>query len=164
MSGSSEKPVIYAVNVGEDNPSTALRFAQDGTKKVLFFCAKLEEEIAQLPKIEQKEFMNVYGLNSSGLDRIITECFHRLGLISFLTAGKIEVKAWPLPAGSTAVRAAGVIHSDFEKLFIRAEIIEWQKLAAAGSWLEAKEKGWVRTEGRDYSIKDGEVCNFLIGK
>ena len=167
-----EKPVIYAVNVGEEklqtlsaaNPSTALRFAQDGTKKVLFFCAKIEEEIAQLPKIEQKEFMNVYGLETSGLDRIITECFHRLGLISFFTAGKIEVKAWPIKKGSTAPRAAGTIHSDFEKLFIRAEIIEWEKMRQAGSWQEAKEKGWVRTEGRDYLIKDGDVCNFLIGK
>ncbi|MEK7110964.1 MAG: DUF933 domain-containing protein, partial [Patescibacteria group bacterium] len=129
-----------------------------------YFCAKIEEEIAQLPKIEQKEFMKVYGMETSGLDRIITECFHRLGLISFLTAGKIEVKAWPIKKGSTAPQAAGTIHSDFEKLFIRAEIIEWEKMCEAGNWPEAKEKGWVRTEGRDYVMKDGEVCNFLIGK
>ena len=108
--------------------------------------------------------MKVYGMETSGLDRIITECFHRLGLISFLTAGKIEVKAWPIKKGSTAPQAAGTIHSDFEKLFIRAEIIEWEKMCEAGNWPEAKEKGWVRTEGRDYVMKDGEVCNFLIGK
>jgi ribosome-binding ATPase YchF (GTP1/OBG family) len=171
----ADKPVIYAVNVGEDklpsvfnsaslDPSTSPPAGRSARDDKLFFCAKIEEEIAQLPKIEQKEFMKVYGMETSGLDRIITECFHRLGLISFLTAGKIEVKAWPIKKGSTAPQAAGTIHSDFEKLFIRAEIIEWEKMVEAGSWPEAKEKGWVRTEGRDYVMKDGEVCNFLIGK
>lgn len=168
----ADKPVIYAVNVGEEKFSgeskgetlrpQGLTFSDKPDP--LFFCAKLEEEIAQLSKIEQKEFMKVYGMETSGLDRIITECFHRLGLISFLTAGKIEVKAWPIKKGSTAPQAAGTIHSDFEKLFIRAEIIEWNKMCEAGSWPKAKEQGWVRTEGRDYVMKDGEVCNFLIGK
>ena len=171
----SKKPVIYAVNINEDklpsvfnsaslDPSTSPPAGGSARDDKLFFCAKIEEEIAQLPKIEQKEFMKVYGMETSGLDRIITECFHRLGLISFLTAGKIEVKAWPVKKGSTAPQAAGTIHSDFEKLFIRAEIIEWEKMCEAGNWPEAKEKGWVRTEGRDYVMKDGEVCNFLIGK
>ena len=185
----ADKPVIYAVNVTEEKFSSVIlsdppaggkskdpasgandlnRFARpldsargDG---MFYFCAKIEEEIAQLPKIEQKEFMKVYGMETSGLDRIITECFHRLGLISFITSGKIEVKAWPIKKDATAPQAAGTIHSDFEKLFIRAEIIEWEKMCGAGSWAEAKEKGWVRTEGREYVMKDGEVCNFLIGK
>ena len=105
-----DKPVIYAVNVGEDRLAETINkgLALPGQgqalsdKTVLFFSAKIEEEIAQLPKNEQKEFMKVYGMETSGLDRIITECFHRLGLISFLTAGKIEVKAWPIKKGSTA--------------------------------------------------------------
>ncbi len=173
-----DKPVIYAINISEDKLASVINkglalpeqgqafpnIAKLQGQTLIFFCAKIEEEIAQLPKIEQKEFMKIYGLDSSGLDRIITECFHRLGLISFFTAGKIEVKAWPIKKGSTAPQAAGAIHSDFEKLFIRAEIIEWEKMAEAGSWTEAKEKGWVRTEGREYVMKDGEVCNFLIGK
>lgn len=171
----ADKPVIYAVNVGEDklptivaNPSTRPDYwsglAQDGTKKPLFFCAKLEEEISKLPTNEQKEFMKMYGLKTSGLDRIISECYSLLGLISFFTAGKIEVRAWPARRGSSAPQAAGVIHSDFERLFIRAEVIDWQKLAQAGSWKNAKEKGLVRLEGREYIVADGDVCNFLIGK
>ena len=169
------KPVIYAVNVGEDKLGEFSEQSKGRTLRPqgptfsseqapLYFCAKIEEDIAQLPKIEQKEFLKAYGLESSGLDRIITECFHRLGLISFLTAGKIEVKAWPIKKGATAPQAAGTIHSDFEKLFIRAEVIEWEKMCEAGSWTTAKEKGWVRTEGRDYIVQDGDVCNFLIGK
>ncbi|MBI2309301.1 YchF family ATPase [Candidatus Collierbacteria bacterium] len=204
------KPVIYAMNVGEDKlgefsehlenqrsrdgavpvlgfsdppaGGPVLRSSEfsgspsflDG-KHILYFSAKIEEQIAQLSKIEQKEYLKVYGLETSGLDRIITECFHRLGLISFFTApasakapaeqaGKWEIRAWSVRKNSLAPQAAGVIHSDFEKLFIRTEIIEWQKLAACGSWPEAKEKGLVRTEGRDYVIQDGDVCNFLIGK
>lgn len=168
----ANKPIIYAINVGEDKLSSIVNkgpaLPEQGRafsdKTVLYFCAKLEEEIAQLPKIEQKEFMKVYGMETSGLDRIITECFHRLGLISFFTGGKIEVKAWPIKKGATAPQAAGVIHSDFEKLFIRAEVIQWEKMAETGSWQEAKEKGLVRLEGKDYLIKDGDVCNFLIGK
>ncbi|MBI5356708.1 redox-regulated ATPase YchF [Candidatus Collierbacteria bacterium] len=194
----ANKPVIYAVNVGEeklqnisagyqssvvgsrlqvsqlsvnrsttDKQTTDKQETENGKRKTdnrIFFSAKIEEEITQLPINEQKEFMKVYGMETSGLDRIITECFHKLGLISFLTAGKIEVKAWPIKKGSTAPQAAGTIHSDFEKLFIRAEIIEWEKMVEAGSWAEAKNLGWVRTEGRDYLVKDGEVCNFLIGK
>ncbi len=171
----SDKPVIYAVNVGEDKLEKFLGESKGRTLRTqgptfsngsapLFFSAKIEEEIAQLSKIEQKEFIKIYGMETSGLDRIITECFHRLGLISFFTAGKIEVKAWPVKKGATAPQAAGTIHSDFEKLFIRAEIIEWEKTAEAGSWPEAKEKGWVRIEGKDYVMKDGEVVNFLIGK
>lgn len=168
----ANKPVIYAINMGEDKLSSIVNKGPAllwqgralSNKTSLIFCAKLEEEIAQLPKIEQKEFMKVYGMEISGLDRIITECFHRLGLISFLTTGKIEVKAWPIKKRSTAPQAAGTIHSDFEKLFIRAEIIEWEKMCQARSWPEAKERGWVRTEGRDYIMQDGDVCNFLIGK
>lgn len=167
-----EKPVIYAVNVDEDKLAAivnkGLALPQQGQafsgKPVFYFCAKLEEQISQLPKNEQKEYLKIYGLERSCLDRIIGECFQALGLISFFTAGPKEVRAWPLRRGSAALRASGVIHSDFERLFIRAEIIEWEKLAEAGSWTEAKNRGWVRTEGKEYLIQDGDACNFLIGK
>ena len=165
----SKKPVIYAVNVGEDkliNKGLSLRpQGQSFTDKAVFyFSAKIEEEISKMPKNEQKEYLKIYGLAGSCLDRIIGECFRALGLISFFTTGPKEVRAWPLRRGSTALRASGVIHSDFEKLFIRAEVTGWEKLAAAGSWQAAKEKGLVRIEGKDYLVKDGDVCNFLIGK
>jgi len=163
-----EKPVIYAINISEDklvDKNLQISDVPVSQNRIsICFCAKIEEDIAQLSKNEQKEFLKVYGLETSGLDRIITECFHRLGLISFLTAGKIEIKAWPIKKGATAPQAAGTIHSDFEKLFIRAEVIEWEKMNKAGSWPEAKEKGYVRMEGKDYIMQDGEVCNFLIGK
>jgi ribosome-binding ATPase YchF (GTP1/OBG family) len=159
------KPTIYVVNVQEGSD---LSRRSDPSmlrgKTTLFVCAKIEEEISRLSKSEQKEFLSAYGLERSGLDRIITECFSLLGLISFFTAGKIEVRAWPVKGSSRAPLAAGTIHSDFERLFIRAEIIEWQKLCDAGSWQDAKEQGWIRTEGREYVVQDGEVCNFLIGK
>ena len=166
------KPVIYAVNVGEDKLATiinkGLSLRPQGQsftdKAVFYFSAKIEEEISKMPKNEQKEYLKIYGLTRSCLDRIIGECFRALGLISFFTAGPKEVRAWPLRRGSTALRASGVIHSDFEKLFIRAEVTGWEKLAAAGSWQAAKEKGLVRIEGKDYLVKDGDICNFLIGK
>lgn len=194
ISGSSEKPTIYAINLGEkklqqlqsliggggdarigkrqasdvadDRRQTTdeTNFATSTDKPIFYFSAKIEEQIAQLPKDEQQEFLAAYNLRESGLDRIIKQCYELLGLISFFTVGKIEVRAWPLPAGSTAVRASGVIHSDFERLFIRAEVINWAKIIQAGSWTDAKEKGWVKTEGRDYVMRDGEVANFLIGK
>jgi len=168
----AEKPVIYAVNVSEDKLATiinkGLALPRQGQafpdENTFYFSAKLEEQISQLPKNEQKEYLKIYGLENSCLDRIIGECFQALGLISFFTAGPKEVRAWPLRRGSTALRASGVIHSDFEKLFIRAEVIGWEKLAEAGSWTTAKDHGWVRLEGKDYLVRDGEVCNFLIGK
>lgn len=175
----SKKPVIYAVNtkdLSERVGSCRIRPCEAKTQ-VLYFNAKVEEEIAQLPKAEQGEFLAAYGMKESGLDRIISQCYSLLGLISFLTVGKIEVRAWParqrfaageagkpVQVGPTAPQAAGVIHSDFEKLFIRAEITGWEQMAEAGSWQAAKEKGVVRTEGRDYVMQDGDVCNFLIGK
>lgn len=201
----SKKPVIYAVNVSEHSENSdsqippenqrvrksehpALRhsdnlmirhseFSEFSGHKILSFNAKVEEEIAQLPKAEQGEFLAAYGMKESGLDRIISQCYSLLGLISFLTVGKIEIRAWParqrfaagaagklIRIGPTAPQAAGVIHSDFEKLFIRAEITGWEQMIEAGSWQTAKEKGLVRTEGRDYVMNDGDVCNFLIGK
>lgn len=160
-----QKPTLFVTNVNEEKIRTLEGSkATVRGKKSLFMCAKIEEQISQLSKNEQKEYLTMYGLERSSLDRIITECFSLLGLIPFFTAGKIEVRAWPVKKGSTASNAAGKIHSDFEKLFIRAEIIDWQKLTEAGSWQDAKEKGLVRTEGRDYVVQDGEVCNFLIGK
>ena len=140
-------------------------FSDIGGESLLFyFSAKIEEEISKMPKNEQKEYLKIYGLTRSCLDRIIGECFRALGLISFFTAGPKEVRAWPVRRDSPAPKAAGVIHSDFEKLFIRAEVTGWEKLAGCGLWPAAKEKGLVRIEGKDYLVKDGDVCNFLIGK
>jgi len=175
----ADKPVIYAVNVGEEKLSDQIakrsNLAIWQGRTLIYFCAKLEEEISKLPQNEQKEFIKMYGLKTSGLDRIIAECYSLLGLISFFTApasakapagqaGKWEVRAWPVRRDSLAPQAAGVIHSDFERLFIRAVIIGWEKMIAAGSWQGAKEKGWIKTEGKDYIIQDGDVCNFLVGK
>lgn len=180
-----QKPMIYAINAGEgvltrgdaSGAPGASRLGRDRSgeqrvagprvfrgKAALPFSAKLEEQIAQLPKNEQQEFLAAYNLKESGLDRIIKECYKLLGLISFFTVGHIEVRSWSAKQGSTAPQAAGVIHSDFEKLFIRGEIVGWEKLCDAGSWQDAKGKGWVKTEGRDYTMNDGDVCNFLIGK
>lgn len=162
----SKKPVIYAINTAD--PQSALKRlslpGKDSLYQPLQFNAQIEEEISKLPKEEQKDYLAMYGLAESGLDRIIKECYKLLGLISFFTAGKIEVRAWPLKKDSPAPKAAAVIHSDFEKLFIRAEIIGWEKMIEAGSWIIAKEKGWVRIEGRDYIMRNGDAVNFLMGK
>jgi small GTP-binding protein len=166
----AKKPMMYAVNAGEKQMVSLPHgfMVNNETMKqwnnVFYFSAKIEEQISQLPKSEQQEFLAAYNLKESGLDRIIKQCYELLGLISFFTVGKIEVRAWPVTQGSTAPQAAAVIHSDFEKLFIRGEMIDWEKMCEAGSWQDAKEKGWVRIEGREYVVADGDVCNFLIGK
>lgn len=153
------KPIIYVLN-SDDNSGE--NFNWDGD--VLKINAKLEEEIVNLPKEEQKEYIKELGLKQSGLDKLICSSYKLLNLITFLTTGPKETRAWTTQAGSTAPVAAGKIHSDFEKNFIRAEIIDWQKFVEAGSEVKAREKGWIRTEGKEYIIQDGDVCNFLIGK
>ena len=127
---------------------------------VLPICAQIEEEIVEMDKEEKEMFLADMGLEESGLDRLIKECYALLGLISYLTAGKQEVRAWTIKKGTKAPGAAGKIHSDFERGFIRAEVIAYDDLIACGSMTAAKEKGLVRSEGKDYVMKDGDVVLF----
>jgi len=166
----TDKPVIYAANISEqelttaadENPSVAAlrEFAAQEGSEVLLICAALEEEIAQLDEEDKKVFLVDLGLKESGLDRLIKAGYDLLGLISFLTAGPQEVRAWTIKKGTRAPQAAGKIHSDIERGFIRAEIIAYEQLMACGSYAAAKEKGLVRLEGKDYVMKDGDVTLF----
>lgn len=166
----SSKPVIYACNMSESdfasNIDSNARFnavkeiaAAEGAG-VLPICAGLEAEISGLSNEEKSLFLSDLGLESSGLDRLISECYSLLGLISYLTAGKPEVRAWTIKNGTKAPQAAGVIHSDFERGFIRAEVVSYDDLIKYGSMNAAKEQGLVRSEGKDYVMKDGDVVLF----
>ena len=123
-------------------------------------CAKLEEEISSLDPQEKSLFLADIGLEQSGLDRMVAVCYRLLGLISFLTAGEPEVRAWTITQGTRAPQAAGKIHSDIERGFIRAEVISFEELMACGSLAAAREKGLVRSEGKDYVMQDGDVVLF----
>lgn len=146
------KPIIYAMNVKE------AKQRQDCVE----INAKLESEIAGLPEGEQAEYIKELGIEQSGLDKLIKASYDVLDLITFLTTGDDETRAWTVSRGAKAPQAAGVIHTDFEKGFIRAEVINWQKFIEAGSEAKARELGWIRTEGKEYVIQDGDVCNFLV--
>ncbi len=153
------KPLLYVLNANDKDVDVSHAW-KDG--KVISIDAKLEAEIASLPEEEQQVYIEELGLKESGLDRLIRAGYELLGLITFFTTGKDETRAWTVRAGVKAPEAAGVIHTDFVKGFIRAEVIQWQDFVAAGSELEAKNKGLIRTEGKEYQIKDGDVCNFLV--
>ena len=164
------KKVVYAANiaegdVGRDESELPLvqkvrRIAEAEGSEVLVICAKAEEEIAQLDPEDKQMFLEDMGLEKSGLDRLVKLGYHLLGLISFLTAGPKEVRAWTIPEGTRAPQAAGKIHSDFERGFIRAEIVAYDDLVREGSMNACKEKGLVRSEGKDYVMKDGDVTLF----
>lgn len=168
----SFKPVIYAANVSEDEAGSkeendmvkAVReFAATEGSDVIVICAKIEEEISQLDDEEKAMFLEELGIEESGLDKLVKASYHLLNLISYLTAGEQEVRAWTIINGTKAPQAAGKIHSDFERGFIRAETIAYDKLIECGGNLAtAKEKGLVRAEGKDYVVKDGDVMNFLF--
>ncbi|OGE25080.1 redox-regulated ATPase YchF [Candidatus Daviesbacteria bacterium RIFCSPHIGHO2_02_FULL_39_12] len=158
------KPILYAYNVSEAEYADKLRDSSLITQNDKFvICAKVEEELADLTEEERIEYLKELGIEETGLERLIKKAYFFLGLISFLTAGKKEVRAWTIKRGTKAPQAAGVIHTDFEKKFIRAEVVEYGKLIEAGSHSAAKTKGWVRTEGKDYIMQDGDVVEFLIG-
>ena len=129
---------------------------------MLPICAKTEQEIAELDKEEQQMFLEELGLEQSGLDRLIQCSYTLLGLISFLTAGSDEVRAWTITRGTKAPQAAGKIHSDFERGFIRAEVIAFDDLQTLGTMSAAREKGRIRSEGKEYVMKDGDIVNFLF--
>jgi len=157
------KPIVYVLNINL-TPSPSPRQGEGNLweNKVLKINAKLEAEITSLPEAEQAEYIKELGLEQSGLDKLIKIAYETLGLITFLTTGSDEIRAWTVKRGTKALEAAGVIHTDFAKGFIRAEIINWQKLIAAGSEASAREKGLIRTEGKDYIMQDGDVCHFLF--
>lgn len=166
----SGKPVIYAANLSEDdllggmeaNPYLPVvqKIAADEGAGCMPICAKIEEDIASYTPEEKQEFLAELGLEASGLDNLIRESYALLGLISFLTAGEPEVRAWTIVKGTKAPQAAGKIHSDFERGFIRAEIVAYDDLMACGSMTAAKEKGLVRSEGKEYIMQDGDVTLF----
>lgn len=166
----SYKPTIYVANVAEEdlqnqganNPHVAKvrQLAKEENAEVVTICAKIEEEIAELEEEEKAMFLEELGLGESGLDQLIKASYSLLGLISYLTAGPKEVRAWTIKKGLKAPQAAGKIHSDFERGFIRAEVVAYQDLVDCGSHQAAKEKGLVRLEGKDYVVKDGDVILF----
>lgn len=165
----TSKPLIYCANVAEEdiqnsseNPyvKELMSYAEKENAEVLVVCANIEEEISQLEDQEKQMFISELGLGQSGLDRLIHASYELLGLISFLTAGESEVRAWTIKRGTKAPQAAGKIHSDFERGFIRAEIVPFDDLIRLGSYNAAKEQGLVRSEGKEYIMKDGDVTLF----
>lgn len=165
----SSKPTIYAANVDENtlmdeaaNPHVAAVRAQAEKEnaEVVLICAKLEAELVALEEEERKEFLAELGVTSSGVDKLIKAAYKMLGLMSFLTAGEKEVRAWTIPVGTKAPQAAGEIHSDIERGFIRAEIVSYDDLVACGSRKGASEKGLARLEGKEYVMQEGDVVDF----
>ena len=164
------KPVIYAANIAEDDIGkdeaevpflTEVRaIAEDEKAEMIVISAAIEEEIAQMSPEEKAEFLEEMGIGQSGLDRLITACYRLLGLISFLTVGEDECRAWTIKNGTKAPQAAGKIHTDFERGFIRAEIVPYETLVSNGSMAACREKGLIRSEGKDYVMKDGDVTLF----
>ncbi len=163
----TSKPVLYAVNVAEQDVA---RFNCDAFRVkaglpadavVLAVSARVEQELNDLSPEEVVEYLASLGLTESGLVRLIRSGYELLHLLSFFTAGEKEVKAWTTYQGAKAPQAAGVIHTDFERCFIRAEVVAWDQLVAAGSYPAAREKGWIRTEGKEYLMKDGDTVHFL---
>lgn len=164
------KPVIFAANVGEDdladdgadNPyvQKVRKFASENASQVFVICAQIEQEIAELEEDEKKMFLEELGLKESGLEKLISASYELLGLISYLTSGEDETRAWTIKVGTKAPQAAGKIHTDFERGFIRAEVVNYQDLLDCKTYPAAKEKGLVRLEGKDYVVKDGDVILF----
>jgi GTP-binding protein YchF len=168
----SQKPILYVLNLGENDaaklhdrereyrqgPLAARRHTAAAA-----VCGKIEAELAELPRAEQADYLASYGLEESGLERLITATYALLGLMSFLTAGEDECRAWTIPMHTPAVKAAGAIHSDFEKKFIRAEVVNWKSLVDHGGYAGVREKGLLRLEGKEYIVKDGDVLVIRHG-
>ena len=164
------KPTIYAANMSEEDFSKnissnerykqVLAIASSENSAVVPICAELEAQISEMDENEKIEFLQDIGLEKSGLDRLVSACYELLGLISYLTAGKPEVRAWTIKKGTKAPQAAGKIHTDFERGFIRAEVVSFETLIECGSIASAKDKGLVRSEGKEYVMQDGDVVLF----
>jgi hypothetical protein len=162
----SQKPVLCVLNLGEKDAPRLSEieeqyrsgpFANRRNIAVAAICGSVEAELTELPPAEAAEYLASYGLTESGLERLIAATYRLLGLMSFLTAGETEVRAWTIPMNSTAVKAAGAIHSDFEKKFIRAEVVNWETLIEHGGYPGVRDKGLLRLEGKQYIVKDGDV-------
>lgn len=168
----SFKPIIYAANVSEQEISSGVEneyvksvkaFAETEGSDVVVICAKIEAEISELEDDEKQMFLDELGISESGLDKLVKASYHLLNLISFLTAGEPEVRAWTITRGTKAPGAAGKIHTDFEKGFIRAETVAYDTLiSCGGNLVTAKEKGLLKSEGKEYVVKDGDVIHFLF--
>ena len=162
------KPVIYVANISEDDIKTGGNeysklvkdFAKSENSGCITLCAKIEEELVSLPKEDQDMFKEELGIKTSGLEKLVTASYDLLGLMSFLTAGEKEVRAWTIKKGTKAPQAAGKIHTDFERGFIKAEVVSYDDLIEAGTYLKAKEKGKVRLEGKEYVFQDGDIVVF----
>lgn len=163
------KPIIYVANVSEDDimaggendfVKEVRKFAESEKAEVVMICAKIEQEIAELEDEDRAAFLADLGLDEAGLDKLVKACYHLLDLISFLTAGPQEIRAWTIRKGTKAPAAAGKIHSDIERGFIRAETIAYNDLISVGTMSAAKDKGLVRLEGKEYEVKDGDVILF----
>ena len=164
------KPLMYVANVDEEtiqnvdeneNFKKVKKYTESQNAKVIPICVKLEEEISELESEEEKkEFLEMMGADKSGLDKLIIASYDILGLMSYLTAGEIEVRAWTIKKGTKAPQAAGKIHSDIERGFIKAEIVSYDDLVNCGSMLKAREKGLIRLEGKDYIMKEGDIVDF----
>jgi len=168
----SQKPMLFVLNVGEEDAPRMREIEEEYRSRLLAgqrraevtaVCGKIEAELAELSPEEQKEYLASFGLPGSSLDRLVHAMYRLLGLMSFLTAGETEVRAWTIPVHSTALKAAGAIHSDFEKKFIRAEVVPWQALVEHGGYAGVREKGLLRLEGKDYIVKDGDVLVIRHG-
>jgi len=165
----TDKPVLYVANISEAQIKTAdtdkhvqqvQKIAQAEGAQVVVISTKLESELVQLPPEEEKELLKEYGLKESGIDQLARKAYALLNLITYLTTGEKETRAWTIKKGTKAPQAAGVIHTDFEKGFIKAEVIAYEKLVEAGDWHKAMEKGWLRQEGKEYVFQDGDVVIF----
>ena len=164
------KPVIYAANVSEDDLAddgesnahvqAVRKYAAEQKSEVLVICAEIEEEISELDDDEKKMFLEDLGLKESGLEKLVRASYRLLGLMSFLTSGEDETRAWTIKIGTKAPQAAGKIHTDFERGFIKAEVVNYQDLLDCGSYAGAREKGLVRMEGKEYIVQDGDVILF----
>ncbi len=163
----SAKPVIYVANIAENEIGTENNFvktvkeiAKEEGAEVIVLSAKIEEELSALGEEDRALFKEELGINESGLEKLVSASYNLLGLMSFLTAGEKEVRAWTIKKGSKAPQAAGKIHTDFEKGFIKAEVVKYDDLIEAGSYIVAREKGKVRIEGKDYVVQDGDIMLF----
>jgi len=165
----TEKPVLYVANVGEDDiadianndyVNRVREFAEQDNAEVVVVSAKIKEEIAQLEQDEKDEFLKELGIQQSGLDQLIKASYDLLGLATYFTAGEQEVRAWTFKKGMKAPQAAGIIHTDFERGFIRAEVVSYDDLMEAQSMAQARENGKIRLEGKDYEVQDGDVIHF----
>jgi ribosome-binding ATPase len=165
----TRKPMLFALNLGDEEAAQMERaverhnlskLAGKARTAVVPFCGKVESELVDLSEAEAKELMSAYGLAEPGRDRLLRASYELLGLISFLTCGEPECRAWTIPRGTSAAKAAGAIHSDIEQHFIKADVVRWEDLLGAGSWAAARERAQVRLEGKEYIVQDGDVILF----